>query len=323
MTTASDVSTKLGVVIPTLDGGERFAACLDALGAQTGCVTEVVVVDSQSRDGTADRARRAGARVEVIERSDFDHGATRTLGARLLPPVDAVVFLVQDAVPVGDGCLAALAEALRDDVAAVTARQVAPDDASFLTVSTVSASPFASEAPRRTGPFARHELERWTPDDWRRAVLLDDVACAVRADLFEAVGGYPATAHGEDVLLAYDLLWAGWALGHEPAAVVSHGHEYDPETVAPRYRDDAAFFRERFGLRVRPSPLSALKGWVSEVRRDRRILSAHPRWDVPGARRRSRALRRAQVVAQRAGSRGPLGTLPTPRPLPAPSEPPR
>lgn len=314
------MTVRLGVVIPTLDGGERFAACLDALGRQSAAVAEVVVVDSQSDDGTAERARRAGARVEVIDRADFDHGATRTLGARLLPPVDVLVFLVQDAVPSGDDCLEHLAAALVDDVAAATARQVPPEGASLLTVSTVSSSPFASERPRRVGPFARQTLAAWSPHTWRDAVLLDDVACAVRADVFDAVGGYPTTSHGEDVLLAYDLLWGGWALAHAPDAVVSHGHEYDVESVVPRYRDDAVFFRERFALRVRPSLLAAAKGWVSEVRRDLRILAAHPDRDTPAARRRSRALRRAQVLAQRAGSRGALGRLPEPRPLPAPQE---
>ncbi len=311
----------LGVVIPTLDGGERFAKCMRSLATQRASIAGVVVVDSQSRDGTADLAREHGARVEVIERTNFDHGATRTLGARLLPQVDTIVFLVQDAVPLGENCLAALAEPLDEPgVAAVTARQVAPEDASGLTHATVSSSPFASSEPRRTGPFEREVLSAWTPNDWRAAVLLDDVACAVRADVFEAVGGYPATPHGEDVLLAYDLLWAGWSIAHAPEAPVSHGHEYDATSVYSRYRDDAIFFRERFGLRVRPSFFSMLKGFLSEVRRDERILAAHPEWNVKATHDRRSAVRWSQVRAQRAGSRGVLGSLPTPRPLPSPAE---
>jgi rhamnosyltransferase len=280
----------------------------------------VVVVDSGSDDGTPDAARRAGARVLGIAPEAFDHGRTRNVGAAQLPDVDVLVFLVQDSVLQGEGCLAALgAAARRPGVAAATARQRAPAEAGPLAAATVASSPFGSERPRRTGPFARAELAALTPARWRRLLLLDDVCCAVRAGLFRAAGGFPDTMHGEDVLLAYDLLWAGWALDHEPAAVVEHGHAYDAESVGARYEADARFFRERFGLRVRPGPLSALKGYRAETARDRRWLAAHG--GAPADRRASRALRRAQVAAQRRGSRGPAGRLPEPRPVPGPQVP--
>ncbi len=259
-----------------------------------------------------------------VRREEFDHGETRNRGAAAVGEVDALVFLVQDAVPQGEGCLAALVSALGDAQAgAATARQTAPPEAGWLTACTVERSPFASGTPRRTGPFPRAELEALSPRAWRGRLLLDDVACAVRGALFRAAGGFVPTSHGEDVLFAHDLLCAGWALVHEPRALVEHGHAYDARSVRARYRDDAAFFRERFGLRVRPTALSALKGYLAETRADRAWLARHPEHDRPGARRESARLRRAQLAAQREGSRGPLGRRPAPRPLPAPGAAPR
>lgn len=55
----------LDVVIPALDAAAHIEATIDALaeGRASGLVREVLVVDGGSRDDTAARARRAGARV--------------------------------------------------------------------------------------------------------------------------------------------------------------------------------------------------------------------------------------------------------------------
>jgi GT2 family glycosyltransferase len=310
-------------VVPTLDGGERWRQCLAALAAQRPKPAALVVVDSGSSDGSAEAAERAGACVLRIGQSEFDHGETRNRGADALPPCDAVIFLVQDAVPKGEACLATLAAAaLRPGTGAASARQVPPVEAGWLTASTVEGSPFAASTPRRTGPLEPQLRSRLTPERWRPLLLLDDVACAVRAALFRRVR-FRRTSHGEDALLAYDLLCGGWALEHEPAAVVEHGHAYDEQSVRRRYREDAAFFRQSFGLRVRSGPLDVLKGLRAELRRDRRWLLAHgnvERWGVPADRRAAWRLRWAQVQAQRDGSRGPLGRLPESRAVPTPAE---
>ncbi len=306
-------------MVPTLDGGERWRRCLAALLAQRPRPA-LVVIDSGSRDGTPEAAQAAGATVLRIPQPEFDHGETRNRGAAALPRCDVLVFLVQDAVPQGADCLATLARAaLQPGVAAATARQVAPPEAGFLAASTVSASQFAGLEARRTGPLPPDRLERLSPEEWRGLLLLDDVACAVREPLFRRVG-FRRTPHAEDALLAYDLLWGGWALQHEPAALVEHGHRYDAASVRRRYFDDALFFRKVFGLRVRPDLLSVLKGVNAELRRDRRWLAEHPDAAGNGALRAARELRWTQVLAQREGSRGPLGTRPEPRPVPAPNE---
>jgi hypothetical protein len=228
---------------------------------------------------------------------------------------------VQDAVPIGTDFLWNLAEALKDDdsLGAVTARQVPPGDVGVLTRSTVERSPFHASIARRTGPFSRAELGRLDPGAWRSLLMLDSIALAVRRPLFDRLR-FRDTDFGEDALLAYDLLWGGWALGHVPDAVVEHGHEYDEDSVTERYNQDACFFRECFGLRVRPGLLSLFKGWAAELAADRRWLASHPEHSSASARRASSSLRWAQVMAQYRGSRGVLGTLPEKREVPGPAE---
>ncbi|MDG2150036.1 MAG: glycosyltransferase [Planctomycetota bacterium] len=307
------------MVIPTLRGGARFRACLDALLNQEAPPAAIVVVDSGSDDGTVKVATERGARVIPVAQSNFRHGPTRNLGFDALPDVDVVVFMVQDAVPVGPRFLGELTGAFADEtLGAVTARQIPPGDAGVLTRSTVERSPFHEALPRRTGPYKRDELAGLDPAAWRALLLLDSIALAVRRPVFEALR-FRDTDFGEDALLAYDLLWAGWALGHASEAVVEHGHEYDEDSVAARYERDARFFRECFGLRIRPGLLSVFKGWAAELAADRRWLASHPEHRSPEARRASSSLRWAQVIAQYRGSRGTLGALPEKRDAPGPS----
>ena len=61
------MSAPLSVIIPVLNGGERFEACLSALlgGVETGLLREVIVVDGGSTDRTLLPAFQSGARVVV------------------------------------------------------------------------------------------------------------------------------------------------------------------------------------------------------------------------------------------------------------------
>ncbi|GJM22356.1 MAG: hypothetical protein DHS20C15_22710 [Planctomycetota bacterium] len=305
------------MVLPTLNGGERLRRCLSALRAQRPGADALVVVDSGSDDGSDRLAEEAGATLLRIERADFRHGGTRNAAARRLPEVDVIVFLVQDAIPQGSDWLITLAKAaLVPGVGAVTARQVPPPEAGALTAASVARSPFAATRARQVGPFSAQELEALRPQAWRGRLLLDSVACAVRGALFREVG-FRDTDFGEDALLAYDLLWGGWALAHEPRAVVEHGHVYDPQSVRARYEQDARFFREQFGLRVRPHLLARLKGFLAELRADKRWQREQ---GAGAALNGNLALRWAQVVAQQAGSVGPLGGLPHVRRVPGPQE---
>ena len=116
----------ISVVIPVKDGGADLVRCLKAIGRQRiDEEIEVVVVDSGSRDGSAERAGRLGARVHSISPDEFHHGRTRNIGAEIARG-DVLVFTSQDAYAADDRWLAALVAPLSRDeaVAGVYGRQL-------------------------------------------------------------------------------------------------------------------------------------------------------------------------------------------------------
>src|ERR1700722_1381708 len=93
-----DRSTRIGLVIPTLNAGERWSECLKAIGAQTVKPYRLLDIDSASTDSTPSLAQAAGFELVRIERSQFNHGGTRQWAAQHLSDCDVIVFLTQDAI---------------------------------------------------------------------------------------------------------------------------------------------------------------------------------------------------------------------------------
>src|SRR6185503_8630304 len=93
-------TNNLSVVILTKNGGTLFKEVLAGLFACEGISeTEVLIIDSGSSDGTLDYAADySQIRVHKIPPSEFGHGKTRNLGARLTSG-GIIVYLVQDATP--------------------------------------------------------------------------------------------------------------------------------------------------------------------------------------------------------------------------------
>ncbi|MBE0550227.1 MAG: glycosyltransferase, partial [Rubrivivax sp.] len=96
------IDAKVSVVIPTLNAGEELGWLLRKLDAQRAVrEVEVVVVDSGSNDGTPTLARELGAKVVEITPAEFTHSHARNLGADAASG-DYLLFMVQDAYPIGD-----------------------------------------------------------------------------------------------------------------------------------------------------------------------------------------------------------------------------
>src|SRR5687767_7028682 len=98
---ASSSPPRASVVIPVKDGAAHLPRLMAALHAQDiDGGLEVVAIDSGSVDGSTAILKREGARLLEIAPSEFDHGETRNLGVREARGHN-IVFLTQDAVPVG------------------------------------------------------------------------------------------------------------------------------------------------------------------------------------------------------------------------------
>jgi len=255
------------VAIPTLDAGPAFTRTLAAIRAQRiDAQLQLLVCDSGSADDTVDRARAHGADVIQIARAEFSHGGTRNL---LMSRArgDHVAFLTQDAVPDGDGWLAALvgAFALGRDVGLAFGPYRPQPGASPMVQRELSAW-FQSFS-----PDGRPRIDALEPD--RRDLppgafmghlgfFTDANGCIARA-AWERVP-FREIAYAEDHLLAQDMLRAGYGKVYVPGAAVIHSHDYSPAQWLRRNFDEARAVREVYGWALDPrAAVANVRGGVA------------------------------------------------------------
>lgn len=226
------------IVIPTLEAARYARQQLNAIHSQT-VRADLIVIDSSSRDGTADLYRSAGAHVHVIDRADFHHATTRNLGASLAL-TEFVVFLTQDSIPADDQWLENLLRPLvAGEASAAYSRQIARPDASPTEV-------FArlTSYPNNSRLVKQDEVSR----SGVRAQFFSNSASAVRRSVLESVGWFPdETVQNEDMLLAAMLLAQGHAIAYAADSKVVHSHSLSVHQVLRRYFDIGTVFADAPG----------------------------------------------------------------------------
>lgn len=242
----------ISIVIPTKNGADDLRACLDAIARQAvGEEVEVIVIDSGSTDGSAELARERGARVHVIPPEKFNHGGTRNLGAERARG-DRLVFLSQDAHPVGEDWLAALVAPLDRDpgIAGVYGRQLPQADA---------------KPPERYfldflyGPEPRVQEAAEPSLLSMETTLFSNANAAIRRAAWEGF------RFADDIIMSEDQDWSrrvlldGWRIAYEPAAAVRHSHPYSIGTAFRRFFDSGVSAERAYLAEARPGG-RALRG---------------------------------------------------------------
>lgn len=253
----------VSVLVPTWQGIAFLERQLEALARQEMAIPwDFLAVDSSSTDGTWELLGRFSERFPVpfrrhrIHPLEFDHGDTRNLLAARTSG-DLLVYLTQDAIPLGDRWLATLASNFEDPaVAAAYCRNVPRPDADFLT-RLFSANDPGYDAGRRVARIEdRHGYELMTPQDRRILCNFNDVASAIRREIWER-HPFPRTSFGEDVLMARAILEAGHDVVYDDRAEVEHSHDYAPEVLRERARIDGRFNAEWLGRTCVATPSDA------------------------------------------------------------------
>lgn len=223
---------KISVVIPTLNAAAGLGSLLDSLAEQSAPPEEVVVVDSESDDGTADIARAHGASVVGIRRSEFNHGSTRHM-AFLDTTGEYVCFLTQDAMPSDSSYIERLVAPLDIDpgVALVSGRQL-PRPGTRRFVQLVQEFNYPGEPSVRGAA----DVERLGI----KAFFASDVCSCYRRSAYLGCGGFSAVETNEDMLMTARLIAAGWRVAYEPSAAVVHSHDLSP---VEQYRRNRAVGR--------------------------------------------------------------------------------
>lgn len=227
----------ISVCIPTKNARPEFARNLQAWRTQRlGEETELVVVDSGSRDTTVETARALGARVLTILPEDYNHGETRNLLARQARG-DLLVFTVQDAWPVNHSTLDQLTNPLRQDpgLAGVTGKQVPRPDADFIAHWEVDIHNLHFDKGRRTKRMT--SLEDFLRGDFLArfdCLAFDNVCAAIRRTAWQQFP-FSRVSFAEDLDWSFRVLAAGGYLLHNPAAQVYHSHNRAPYQRLKRY----------------------------------------------------------------------------------------
>jgi rhamnosyltransferase len=249
------------VAMPVRNGAQDLPAVLAAIRSQRiDGEVEIVVIDSGSTDGSAALCERAGARVEQISPDAFSHGGTRN---RLMEMAggERVAFLTQDAVPAGDGWLAALMGGFEEeDVGLVCGPYLPRPDASAM---------------------VKRELEEWfgTIPALARGPLgpnpqpgphtfFSSANGALRRSAWERVP-FREVPYAEDQRLALDMLNAGFAKAYVAGAGVVHSHDYPPVERFRRWFDEFRALREVYDYRAPLAPGPVVGRIRREVARDR------------------------------------------------------
>jgi rhamnosyltransferase len=247
------VTPDVSIVVPTRNGMTTLPSLVRALDEQDDdAPRELVVVDSNSTDGTREYAERVATRVVTIAPGDFDHGTTRNVGIAASRGRH-VVLTVQDARPTHREWLRNLLAPLRTNaaVAGAFARQVSRADASAVMRAQLSGWVAARTTPRIVQVTAG-ELETLAPHARLDCCAFDHVCAAVRRDVWSAIP-YQSTPIAEDLIWARDALLAGHAIAFVPDAVVEHSHE---RTAGYEFVRTCALHQQLvrlFGLRAIPS----------------------------------------------------------------------
>jgi rhamnosyltransferase len=208
----------ISVIIPTLNAGRYISELLTSLLSQDLQPREIIVIDSSSRDSTADIAKKCGVNTLVIPRETFNHGSTRNQAA-LTATGDILVFMTQDALPANNRLLRALTEPLGEtDIAATYARQLPRPDASLLEVFTRQFN-----YPEEACVKSLNDLKRLGI----KTFFSSNACSAMKKDLFMKVGMFPENiTTNEDMVITAKYMLNGHMVAYVPEAMVFHSHDY-------------------------------------------------------------------------------------------------
>lgn len=231
------------IFVPIRNPGSQWSKFLQSLDSQTICPQRVIVLDSESDDGSVQAARRRGYTVHPVKRSSFNHGGTRQLGLdEYAQSAEFAVFLTQDAILAHNDALTQLLAAFDDpQVAAAYGRQLPH----------ANATPIAAHARLFNYPEMAHTF---TLQDKNikgiKTCFLSNSFAAYRLSALRQVGGFESDLIlGEDMHLAARLLLARHAIRYQASARVYHSHNYSLREEMARYFDTGVFHARQSWLK--------------------------------------------------------------------------
>ncbi|HXD42622.1 MAG TPA: glycosyltransferase [Ramlibacter sp.] len=288
---ADTVDVKVSIVIPTFNAGPEFQWLLRKLRSQKAVrELEIVVVDSGSSDDTVAFARAAGANVVAIAQSEFSHSHARNLGADTASG-DYLLFMVQDAFPIGEHWLYGMLRFLRDPahvkLAAVSCSEYSRSDSDLMYDSMIDTHYRFLDC-REQDRIGSHQGDDHM--SLRSQGQLSDVSCLIGRELF-AQYRYQGD-YAEDLDLGIRLIKGGWRVAMLASVKAVHSHNRPAYYYLKRSFVDVEFLVGLFddfayphceslaGLAAGISSAAVhVSGWLAQIR-------CAPAGELTGARLR-------------------------------------
>lgn len=219
------------IIIPTCNGGDRFAALLDELDNQDyGGSLGVILVDSGSEDDTLKIASwHECVSVVKISKEEFSHSYARNLGAEY-SKADILLFMTQDAIPIGRDWVISMILPLNNGYAAVScveSTEKCPD-----LFYRISSKCYQKDMGIANADKECCYCEGMAKDEFRKNCILNDIACAIKRETFSQYkyeGDY-----AEDLMLGKKLVLDGYKLLILGNTFVDHYHNRPAEYFLKR-----------------------------------------------------------------------------------------
>jgi GT2 family glycosyltransferase len=236
----------VSVVIPAYNAGSEFYWLIRKLRQQKGLRgIEIIVVDSGSTDDTVTIAETLGCKVICIPKAQFSHSFSRNRGAEEATG-DLLLFMVQDAHPIGDYWLYGLASCLlqtcgESRLTALSCAEYSRYDSEVLYDGLIDThyNFLGCRHSDRVGSFIGS-----THVELRTQGQLSDVACLIRRDVFDAYkfeGRY-----AEDLTLGIRLIRDGHRIAMLSSIPVIHSHRRPAAYYLRRVFVDVIFLADGF-----------------------------------------------------------------------------
>ena len=237
---------------------------------------EVIVIDSESTDGTWELVESLPVERIRIQSKDFNHGKTRNFGASRAIG-EFLVFLVQDAVPTSQVWLQRLVEAAQlPGAAASYGRELPwPSDHSLIRLHMEKTLSQHQEQLQQSLPVDCSWQELSPHQKLALATFHDTCSCLYR-QIWEKYSFQPIP-YGEDLDWGARVIQAGYKIIFEPQAVVYHSHDRSSWYELKRAYADHELVMRLFGYHAFPRWRGVVRSWISDSWMVVRSLWAEPR----------------------------------------------
>lgn len=213
---------QVDVIIPVYKPTKKLNKLLNVIAEQTYRVNHIFLLhteDGVDLSWTKEVCSEISITEILIEKKNFDHGATRDLGIQQ-SDADVIILMTQDAVPANNDLFSNLVNALQKEpqIAVAYARQIADKTCGEI------------EKYTRTFNYPPKSVVKSKANVPRlgiKAYFCSNVCAAYKKTIYQKLGGFEKKIiFNEDMVFAANAIENGYKIAYEAEAKVVHAHDY-------------------------------------------------------------------------------------------------